>query len=495
MKSKCRWVALGAVLVSRALGFTVDALPTHAVFYPGEEAQPCLRIRIEAQAGEKLSQVVCSAGGSAARAVSAAYLYRSDVPYFSLHAQPAVAAVKVAASSGVHDAMVFKTKDVELADGENWFWLVYDVPRTAKGGDKICGELKSATDGGGVQVKPTKGRAGLHRADGKTAAVPGEVYPFQYRIAPYVRPKWACRHNADMFTAAHLKNMTDFIVFGYTHSGTALAAAKDAEMNGKDFSDECLALARKLRGAGKARILAGFSCNEAKNPMAAIMHDDAKRRVLVRNMAALVLEKGYEGIDIDWEYPRESGRFKPFATWRKLALFLGELRAELAGTGASLSVAVTTRYDAPNAEVLDGVDFINSMSYGRPGEHATKEAARDDVEYLLKRQVPPAKIVLGLPFFSRDTKRKHDDGGGCGYSTIVKWFPNLPAGRNTFKHPDTGEMHYFNGADLIRDKCKTFVLQRKIGGVCIWAYDTDVPINHAKSLSKALYSVIRQTKR
>ena len=480
----------------RASAFTIEASQTHGVFYAGLQGQACLRIKVEAEEGEKLAKVVCSAGDSGKSCIGAAYLYRSEMPFYAPHAEGPAGVVKLAKSAVANGEMTFKLNGVKLKEGPNYFWLVYDVPASAKGGEKVCGALLRAENGAGVEVTPAEKKNGAYRADGKPATTPGEVYPFKYRIAPYVRPKWACVNNKDMFTAAHLKNMTDFIVFGYTHEGTQLTGAHDAvDAKGTDYSEACLALARELRGNGRARILAGFSCNERKNPMSAVMHDEEKRHALVQNMAALVLEKGYEGIDIDWEYPRENGRFKAFASWRKFAIFLAELREALAGTGASISIAVTTRYDAPNIEALDGADFINSMSYGRPGEHSTKAAAAEDVNFLLKRKIPEAKVVLGLPFFSRDTKPKHQDQGGMGYGAILKAFPNLAPGRNKFNHPQTGEQHFFNGAELIKDKCKTFVVQQGCGGVCIWAYDTDVPMSNAKSLSKALYSVIKQTKR
>lgn len=468
----------------------------YGVFYPGLAGQPCLRVKVVAEAGEKLAQLSFAAGGSTKGAIGAAWLYKSSVPFFSTLAEGEPAAVKVAKSSAAGKGYVFKTTGVQLSEGANYFWLVYDIPAAAKGGEKICGVLKRAVDGKGNEITPANGLDGTKRADGTTPAKPAEVYPFKYRIAPYVRPKWACLHNKEMFSSAHLKNMTDFIVFGYTHSGVEIAPAHDAVQGEKDYSADCLALARKLRGErGAARILAGFSCNESKNPMSGILHDEKQRRELVRNMAAMVLENGYDGVDIDWEYPRENARFKPQASWRRFALFLAELREQLAGSGASISIAVTTRYDAPNIEALEGVDFINSMSYGRPGEHSTKADAQVDVQFLLKRKIPPVKIVLGLPFFSRDTRPKHNDKGGCGYSSIVHLVPKLDAAKNTFKHPDTGEVHFFNGANLIKDKCKTFVLQQGIGGVCIWAYDTDVPMTHPKSLSKALYSVLWQMSR
>ena len=473
----------------------------YGVFYAGVSEQPCLRVKVSARAGEKLEQMCFTPGATRKGVISGAALYHSEVPFFSTRpaqvGQQAEATLLAKRSAVAGEGkMVFRFKPLSLAAGEHYFWLVYDVAPAAKGGAKVEALLESAVDGAGRCVTPPRGKNGSCRADGRTAARPGVVYPFKYRIAPYVRPKWVCLNNKGLLTAEHLKCMTDLIVFGYTHEGTALRGAHDAVHGQMDFSDECLQLARTLRGRGKARLLAGFSCNERNNPMAGLLYDEPARRELARQVAALVLEKGYEGIDIDWEYPRENSRYNAKLSWRKFAFFLAELREELAGTGASLSIAVTTRYDAPNQEVLDGVDFINSMSYGRPGEHSTKKAAQADVDYLVKQcRVPPVKVVLGLPFFSRDTKPKHTDQGGHGYSTIIGWFPGLPAGRNTFQHPTTGERHFFNGAELIKDKCRAFVLQQGIGGVCIWAYDTDVPLSHPKSLSKALYTIIKQAER
>ena len=491
-----RFVLACLALACSAPGVTIEALPTHGIFYAGLAGQPCLRLKVQATAGEKLGTLAFSPAGAAKGAISAAYLYRGSTPFFSTQAASGAAATRVAkASVNAAGNFVFKTDGLPLDKGESYLWLVLDISPAAKGGDPICATIHSATDGQGARISPARGLNGSRRADGSTPATPARVYPFKRRIAPYVRPKFACVSHKGLLTAAHLRAMTDFILFAYTHAGTGIAPSHDAMQGERDYTEDCLRLAKELRTAAgsSARILAGFSCNERKNPMSAIMHDPAKRRALARALADTVTRDGYDGVDIDWEYPRENAHFKPHATWRKFALFLAELREELAGTGASISMAVTTRYDSPNIEALEGVDFINSMSYGRPGEHSTKADAQVDVQHLLKLKVPPVKIVLGLPFFSRDTKPKHDDQGGCGYSSILRFYPKLDPAKNTFKHPHTGELHFFNGPNLIKDKCKTFVLRQGIGGVCIWAYDTDVPLSNPRSLSKALYSVLKNS--
>ena len=54
-------------------------------------------------------------------------------------------------------------------------------------------------------------------------------------------------------------------------------------------------------------------------------------------------------------------------------------------------------------------------------------------------------------------------------------------------------MHSFNGQTLIAEKCR-WMKQEKFGGVMIWAYDTDVKLNHRASLGRAMYKVIKQSK-
>jgi len=112
-----------------------------------------------------------------------------------------------------------------------------------------------------------------------------------------------------------------------------------------------------------------------------------------------------------------------------------------------------------------------------------------------KSKVPPVKTMLGLPFFSRDRLQKHSDNGGVGYSTILSQYPTIEANKNVFVNKsDNNKEHYFNGATLIKQKCKLAV-QRKPGGVLIWAYDTDTLITNSRSLAKAIYAVIKQAKR
>ena len=79
---------------------------------------------------------------------------------------------------------------------------------------------------------------------------------------------------------------------------------------------------------------------------------------------------------------------------------------------------------------------------------------------------------------------------------MVNAYPNLSPSVNQASMTTSNgtTMHSFNGVNLIKEKCQ-WVKDNGYGGVMIWAYDTDVQLTHKMSLGKAMYSVLKQTKR
>lgn len=485
---------LGYLLPLLALplqALTVETRATHGVFYAGVEKQVCLQIKLEATAadvGKTVSAMSFTTGKTTKAAdITQARLYRSSENVFTLNTgddnRRAVQLGTCPASSG---KMAFAPNLTITQAGTTYLWLVYDIASAAKGNNKIDG-VCSAVTFGGSNVKATA-KMGTYVKSRQYAT----VYPFKHRIVPYYRTMWVMGWAAAPLNATHFKNFTDIIHFGYTLNG-------DGTVNyqwygeGVDHPSTAAAARNKLksiRGTAKSRIIAGFGhVDDGLSAFYRNNTDRNARKSIAKNIAKFVLDGGYDGIDIDWEYPDNAKE------WIYLTYLLADLREELAGSAVSVSMAATVWYMVPWHETTDQVDFINTMSYDQQGEqHSPMWIMQQDANTCHSAlRMPKTKVVLGLPFY---TNRYYVLWDQAGWNGVVSQHPNLAPSVNQAQMTTVNgtTMHSFNGVNLIKDKCK-WVKNNGYGGVMIWAYDTDVALTHKMSLGKAMYSVIKQTRR
>ncbi len=164
---------------------------------------------------------------------------------------------------------------------------------------------------------------------------------------------------------------------------------------------------------------------------------EGSRRIFAESAVDFIRTYGFDGVDIDWEYPVEGGL--PSNTYRpedgvNYTLLLRELRAQLDVAGDEdgryyeLSIAAPAGYDKVRhlecAELGEILDFINVMTYdmrgawdlSKTGHHAPlfsnpAEPGSPDIrekytvdwvlqEYLA-RGVPASKLVMGVPMYGR----------------------------------------------------------------------------------------------
>ena len=315
-------------------------------------------------------------------------------------------------------------------------------------------------------------------------------------MVPYYRPRWVKgwgnAKEAVHLTPEHFNLFTDLVHFAYTVSaeGDIQYQWVGEGADPKTVTDEALAEIKRLHHEGNAKslLLAGFA--HMDEPMTAAVANPDTRRKLARNMATWAIERGYDGIDIDWEYPDTHDQ------WVNFGLFVADLREELAGSAFSLSIAASVTYKIPITDVTDQLDFLMTMSYDDLGEqHSSMWRFQNDAKKCLNDfHMPKPRIVIGLPFYSNQHGTLSTQ---YGYSQILSWYPRIKPTENNFQSKNAdgspGPMHSFNGPALITEKCR-WMKQEKFGGVMIWAYDTDVKLNHRASLGKAMYKVVRQPK-
>jgi chitinase len=177
---------------------------------------------------------------------------------------------------------------------------------------------------------------------------------------------------------------------------------------------------------------------------------DEKRQRFARSCAAFAGRFGFDGVDIDWEYPNSAGlqpgRPEDRENFTQLLQSLRkslDAQAELDGRDYLLTFAAPGgigKLDALDvSEIHQYLDFINVMTYdfagswsdvtqfnsplygttdpAQPQDRLTTANADAVLRHLLAGGVPPEKLVMGLPFNGKSFAGVHDANDGL-YQTF-----------------------------------------------------------------------------
>lgn len=149
-----------------------------------------------------------------------------------------------------------------------------------------------------------------------------------------------------------------------------------------------------------------------------VVNNEAYRDSLIRNLLALMEEKGYQGVDIDFEYILAEDRDAFSAFVRQVAETMRE-----AGYHTSVALAPKTSsdqagllYEGKDYRALgEAADHVLLMTYewgytyGPPMAVAPVNQVRRVVEYALT-QIPREKIDLGIPNYGYDWPLPYERG-------------------------------------------------------------------------------------
>lgn len=194
-----------------------------------------------------------------------------------------------------------------------------------------------------------------------------------------------------------------------------------------------------------------------------------KREKLAASLVAMCDDFGFDGIDMDWEYPRTGT-----ASQKQYESLMLSLAKKLHPQGRLLTTAVIGGVDASGHSyydtsahtpaVIQAVDWINVMAYdANEGEHSTFSFMTNCYYHWRNtRGVPAGKIVLGVPFYARP--------GGVSYDALVKADPQAPY-HDSIRYQ--GTQVWYNGMETIRQKA--WFARQNAGGVMIWEVTQDSP--------------------
>ena len=255
-----------------------------------------------------------------------------------------------------------------------------------------------------------------------------------------------------------------------------------------------------------------------------LVNSPSARRKFITNVIKFIDEWGFDGLDLDWEYPScwqtecKEERYKDQAAF---AAWVRELKEEFKPRGLLLSAAVSPSkkiievgYDVPS--IARDLDWINVMTYDYHGHWDKKtghvapfsEHPDDDfyyfnlkytIDFWLKQGAPREKLVVGMPLygqaFTLDSEASHGLNaparrkGAAGQFTRAAGFLAYyeicndikQGGWTVVQDPEgrIGPYAYkgrqwvgFDDVAMIKKKSE-YVREQGLGGGMVWALDLD----------------------
>ncbi|CAH4032079.1 unnamed protein product [Pieris brassicae] len=287
------------------------------------------------------------------------------------------------------------------------------------------------------------------------------------------------------------------------------------------FYEKVIAL--KKQGVRVLLGLGGWN-DSAGDKYSRLVNNPGARRKFVVHALDFIEQYEFDGLDLDWEYPKcwqvecEKG---PSSDKQGFAELVKELRVAFVRKGLLLSAAVSASkrvidyaYDVPT--LAKNLDWISLMTYDYHGQwdkktgHVAPMYASDDdedktfnvnftVSYWMNKGAPKNKLIMGFPFYGQSFSLMENAGntlgapsyagGEAGDETRARGFLSFyeicerirvqgwrvrrdPGGRMGPYATLHDQWVSFDDDFMIRHKAE-FVRAMDLGGAMIWALDLD----------------------
>ena len=218
------------------------------------------------------------------------------------------------------------------------------------------------------------------------------------------------------------------------------------------------AVVAATRAAGLP-LIPGIFDSTGAGVMSGILGDPVTRAAHVKNIVDLVMAKGYDGIDIDYEVFAFDHPGEPWpAITPKWVAFVNELSAGLHAKGKLLSITVppvwnnglsgyTVYAQDQIAPVIDRLRLmVYDWSISAPGPISPMTWVTSVIAYS-SSVVPVSKLQLGVPAYGRHWVTKKNSNETCPdaaiyrESVLMKNIGALAAGRTVTRH-SSGELTF-----------------------------------------------------
>ncbi|KAJ6133076.1 hypothetical protein N7471_008291, partial [Penicillium samsonianum] len=278
--------------------------------------------------------------------------------------------------------------------------------------------------------------------------------------------------------------------------------------------------------------LGGWVFNDAEQPTATTFSDIAgseiNQKLFAKSLLAMMSTYGFDGVDIDWEYPVAEDRSGRKADFHNFPKWMKNLRSQLHSSGKEYGLSLTLpasfwylqHFDVKELE--DAVDWFNIMTYDIHGTwdmnntwvgpflnpHTNLTEVKGAMDLLWRNDIDPSKVTMGLAFYGRGFTLASPDcaepgctylsGGNAGQCSETIGFllnseiQTIIDDNNLtpkFYEEDAVKAVSFGDQWVSYDDADTFKIRgdfaksQCLGGVMVWAISHD---NNNHSSAKAL---------
>lgn len=261
---------------------------------------------------------------------------------------------------------------------------------------------------------------------------------------------------------------------------------------------------------------------------------EASRATFADSVVNFIVKYGFDGVDIDWEYPVSGGlstnKRRP-EDKQNFTLLMKVLREKLDARGAKDGKQYLLTYAGAAGEwylkniepdkLNQYVDYVNLMTYDYHGtwedktdfvaplyidnslpDATYKTGVASSVEAWIKTGIPKSKLNMGIPFYGYIYKsvsatndglnQTYSGGASISYTNIVANYLKAD-GYTRFFHPISKAPWLFNGSTFITYEDEESIAHKAeyirklgLGGAMIWEISQDTNSILLKALTKEL---------
>ncbi|ALC44312.1 Cht9 [Drosophila busckii] len=230
--------------------------------------------------------------------------------------------------------------------------------------------------------------------------------------------------NVDASLCTHLS----YCFFGIDDTGEFKSLDNWLDLDsGLGFIKKTIALKQQHPNLKVMAVVGGW--NEGSVKYSSMAADPGKRSKFISSSLAFIKQYGFDGLDLDWEYPGQRGG--NVADRANFVILLRMLKEVFDQHKLTLSIAVGASDDTARASydisaIANEVSFINLMTYdfhmasdGYLGLNAPLQDMEKAVRLWLKQGAPANKLLLGMPFYGhsyqlKDNAKNRPNDGSSG---------------------------------------------------------------------------------